>query len=50
MVSQILIQSAYNTGDTVDFNYTVENIGAGEPFERFWQDRIVSHSITIKSG
>ena len=50
VVSQILIQSAYNTGDTVDFNYTVENIGAGEPFERFWQDRIVSYSITIKSG
>ena len=42
VVPSIEAQATYTTGNVMTISYTVRNLGPGEPFERFWQDVVVS--------
>lgn len=42
IVSSLEAEDAYTTGSTLRVLFTVRNIGAGEPFERYWNDELVS--------
>lgn len=57
IVTSLQVEDMYSSGDSIITTYTVENIGAGEPFERFWRDRLVCQRVyhyivflTIHSG
>ena len=47
VVSQLQCQDTYSTGDTMAISYTVTNLGNGSPFERFWQDALVSKHVYL---
>lgn len=42
IVSVIQSDDSYVTGRVMNIQYNVTNIGGGEPYERYWQDIIVS--------
>lgn len=42
IVSQVVANDEYVTGDTMVVQYTISNVGAGNPFESYWRDRLVS--------
>ena len=42
VVSSIQSDDAYVTGRVMTIRYNVSNIGAGEPYESYWQDIAVS--------
>ena len=44
VVSSIQSSNAFVTGRTMAIQYNVSNIGAGEPYESYWQDIAVSTS------
>jgi hypothetical protein len=42
LVLSLLVADMYSSGDSMIITYTVENAGAGDPFERYWTDQLVS--------
>jgi len=40
-------EDTYTTGSTLRAVFTVRNSGAGEPFERYWSDELVSEMPSI---
>ena len=42
VVSSIQADDVFVTGRTMTIQYNVSNVGAGEPFENYWQDIVVS--------
>lgn len=42
VVSSLEAEAVYTTGDTLRVVFNVTNNGAGEPFERYWNDELVS--------
>ena len=46
VVSSIQSDDVYVTGRVMTVRYNVTNIGAGEPYETYWQDIAVS-KITV---
>ena len=46
IVSEIQSADSYVTGRVMNIRYNVSNIGAGEPYESYWQDIVVSINIT----
>ena len=42
IVSSLEAEDTYTTGSTLRVVFTVRNNGAGEPFERYWNDELVS--------
>ena len=48
VVSSIQSDDAYVTGRVMTIRYNVSNIGAGEPYESYWQDIAVSTVVTRK--
>ena len=42
VVSSLEAEDTYTTGSTLRVVFTVRNDGAGEPFERYWNDELVS--------
>lgn len=42
VVSSLEAEAVYTTGDTLRAVLNVTNKGAGEPFERYWNDELVS--------
>ena len=41
IVSSLVAEDTYTTGSTLRVLFTVRNNGAGEPFERYWNDELV---------
>ena len=44
IVSSLEAEDTYTTGSTLMVVFTVRNNGAGEPFERYWNDELVSET------
>ena len=44
IVSSLEAEDTYTTGSTLMVVFTVRNSGAGEPFERYWNDELVSET------
>lgn len=44
-MSEIQSADSYVTGRVMNIQYNVSNIGAGEPYENYWQDIVVSINI-----
>ena len=42
IVSYLNVSDEYATGDTMRVQFKVSNVGAGAPFETYWQDILVS--------
>jgi len=42
VVSSLEADNVYTTGSTMIIHFEVSNAGAGEPFEPFWRDQLVS--------
>lgn len=42
IVSYLNASDEYATGDTMRVQFNVSNVGAGAPFETYWQDILVS--------
>lgn len=47
IVSSLVAEDTYTTGSTLRAVFTVRNSGAGEPFERYWSDELVSEMTSI---
>ena len=45
IVSSLVAEDTYTTGSTLRVLFTVRNNGAGEPFERYWNDELVSEIL-----
>ena len=45
IVSSLEAEDTYTTGSTLRVLFTVRNNGAGEPFERYWNDELVSEIL-----
>ena len=42
VVSSLVAEDNYVTGDVMTILYNISNVGAGESVESYWQDRVVS--------
>ena len=50
-MSVVQSDDSYVTGKVMNIQYNVTNIGAGEPYENYWQDVIVStYNNNYKQG
>ena len=47
IVSSLEAEDTYTTGSTLRVVFTVRNNGAGEPFERYWNDELVSEISVV---
>ena len=47
IVSSLEAEDTYTTGSTLRVLFTVRNNGAGEPFERYWNDELVSEILDV---
>ena len=47
IVTSVVADDSYVTGDTLSVVYNISNAGAGETVESFWQDQVVSNLLFI---